>query len=268
MTSATGRRPSENVVWAWRLPFRSGMERSLTASSAGSGGGCDGWLPLGPAPRDSEAEAQPSGLPHVRRPVLRHHANRRAPPGEPHPAGRRLLREGLDEGGVVVDDGVTAVDIRILGTRDLAALGLGADDLELGRSRGRRLDLDARLRHGRPRGPQRQRDNHYDARRSPEHILMLSDMAETRKENSQAAKAGALRLPGRDLSQAGRGPGADPDPGRAPYRGLHPRAQPRGAAAEDAPRCRGTSRSPRRAQWAYRGPRAGSPRAPRALCRQ
>src|SRR5205809_6677568 len=143
MTSATGRCPSENVVWAWRLPFRIGTARSLgTASSARSGGGYDGGLPLGSAPSDREAEAQPSGLPHVRCRVLRHHAHRRAPPGEPHAASRCLFREGLDEGRVVVDDGVAGIDVGIPGTRDLTAFGLGADDLELWRSGGRRFDFD------------------------------------------------------------------------------------------------------------------------------
>src|SRR5260370_39789979 len=197
MTSATGRRPSENVVWAWRLPFRSGTGCSLGAtSSARSGAGYDGGLPLGSAPGDREAEAQPSGLPHVRRPILRHYPHRRAPPGEPHAAGRRFFREGLDEGGVEIDDGVAAVDVGILGTRDLAALGLGADDLELGRSRGRRLDLDARLRHGRPRGPERQRDHHRGAQHYPKHTPMLSDMAGTRKRNSKPAKDLRLAPPG------------------------------------------------------------------------
>src|SRR4030088_3149929 len=143
MTSATGRCPSENVLWAWRLPFRIDTARSLgTASSAGSSGGGDGRLSLGSTPGNGEAEAQPSGLPHVRRRVLRHHAHRRAPSGEPHAAGRRLLRKGLDEGGIVVDDGVAAVNVGIPGTRDLAAFGLGADDLELWRSGGRRFDFD------------------------------------------------------------------------------------------------------------------------------
>src|SRR3990172_3202747 len=95
-----------------------------TASSAWSGDGRDGGLPDGPTPGDREAEAEPSRLPHTRGPVGSDHAHRRAPPCEPHPAGLRLGREGLDEGRIVVDDGVAAVDVRVPGARDLAARDL------------------------------------------------------------------------------------------------------------------------------------------------
>src|SRR5512134_404315 len=153
MTSSTGWRPSEKVVWAWRFPFRRGM---TCREEVGRRSGCEAPRPPCSLPRHTDADGEPPADLAPLRPLRQSRRGRppryadRPDPTFPGPGG-----QGLDEAGLVLDWDVLTVEFGCPWLADLRCTGGWRHHLEwpLPR-RSRRTHLHAALGQAGYHGPE------------------------------------------------------------------------------------------------------------------
>src|SRR5580765_9010751 len=117
ITSSIGRRPSENCVWAWRLPLKTGTRELGVSGSASRGRRCrrTGGGRRSRVPDEREAEAEPAAALLIPLGSEAAHGSLRRGP-ERRAVLRAVLRgahEGLDQCRIVRDALIIPVEIGI-----------------------------------------------------------------------------------------------------------------------------------------------------------